>query len=177
MKTTFNLQRFAEKTSVQGKQMVLLLRPSSKRATAANLLSLETEHSISISKDASSTATKEGTIRTPGSPEVEITSTSVLSAGDQMISDLKSAMLGDEIIDIWRVNLAEKGTGENKYKGTYYQGYLTSMELSAPADGQVEVSLTFGVNGAGVDGETTVTADQVEEALYAFKDTLAVTGA
>lgn len=177
MKTTFNLQRFAEKVSVQGKQMVLLLRPSSKRATAANLLSLETEHSISISKDASSTATKEGTIRTPGSPEVEITSTSVLSAGDQMISDLKSAMLGDEIIDIWRVNLAEKGTGDNKYKGTYYQGYLTSMELSAPADGQVEVSLTFGVNGAGVDGETTVTADQVEEALYAFKDTVAVTGA
>lgn len=177
MKTTFNLQRFAEKTSVQGKQMVLLLRPSSKRATAANLLSLETEHSISISKDASSTATKEGTIRTPGSPEVEISSTSVLSVADETIDQLKAAMLGDEIIDLWRANLAEPGTGDNKYKGTYYQGYLTSLELSAPADGQVEVSMSFGINGAGVDGEVTVTKDQVEEALYAFKDTVAEAGA
>lgn len=173
----FNLQRFAELAdttqAVQGKQMVLLVRPISLRKNAAELLALETEHSLQMSKDASTTATKSGSIRTPGQAEVEISASSILAKGDTMIASLKKAMNDDELLDIWRVNLAEPGTGANKFKGTYYQGYITSLELSAPADGQVEASMTYGINGVGVDGECTVSAEQVEEALYAFKDTVA----
>lgn len=81
-------------------------------------------------------------------------------------------MLDDELMEIWRANLEEAGTGANKFKGTYYQGYITSYDESATADGYVEVSLEFAINGEGVDGDVTVTAQQQEEAMYAFSDTV-----
>ena len=40
----------------------------------------------------------------------------------------------------------------NKFKGMYFQGYLTEFEITSSADENVEVSLTFGVNGSGTRG-------------------------
>ena len=85
-------------------------------------------------------------------------------------------MLNDELIEIWEVNLEEAGATSGKFKGTYYQGYLTSFEKSSPAEGQVECSLTFGINGKGATGDCTVTDDQQDTAAYVFADTTA-TGA
>ena len=61
--------------------------------------------------------------------------------------------------------------GPNKFKGMYFQGYLTEFEITSSADENVEVSLTFGVNGSGKRGDVTVTAQQQEVAAYVFKDT------
>ena len=36
----------------------------------------------------------------------------------------------------------------NKFKGRYFQAYLTELEYTANADEFVEVSLTFGAEGA-----------------------------
>lgn len=58
-----------------------------------------------------------------------------------------------------------------QYAGRYYQGYITSVEKSSPADGYVEISLEFAVNGEGVKGNVTITAEQEEAAAYAFQDT------
>ena len=75
------------------------------------------------------------------------------------------------MIEIWEANLAEPAeAGNNKFKGTYFQGYLTEIEYTANADEFVEVSLTFGINGTGADGDVTVTTQQQEQA-YAFVDT------
>lgn len=180
-KKTMSLQRFAETAkaaaeAVQGKQLCYLYRPVSDKAAAYHL-AMTTENSTSISKDASTTSTKDGMIRTPGAAEIEITATSILTVGDVIIGKLREAMLKDELIEVWEVNLAEPGQGANKFKGTYYMGYLTNLEISSPSDGSVEVSLTIGVNGQGVAGDATVDAAQQEEAMYAFKDTVAVTGA
>lgn len=174
MKMKIDLQMFADKVSVPGKNVILLLRVKGDK-TAAELLSMETEHSVNISQDATSTATKDGSIRTPGTPEAEISAASVLTEGDTMIAKLKAAMKSNSLIELWSVNLSEKvGTSGNKYKGTYYQGYLTALDFTAPAEGQVDVSYTVGVNGIGVDGDCTVSKETVEEALYAFKDTVAI---
>ena len=82
-----------------------------------------------------------------------------------------------ELIEIWEANLAEPVQSQtNKFKGSYYQGYLTEIEYSSNAEDFVEVSLTFGVNGNGATGSVTVTADQQEIAAYVFADT-AKTGA
>ena len=53
----------------------------------------------------------------------------------------------------------------------YFQGYLTELEKSSDADENVELSLKFGVNGAGVRGDVTVTEEQQTMAAYVFKDT------
>jgi hypothetical protein len=82
-------------------------------------------------------------------------------------------MDNNKLIEIWEANLDEPiGTGSpTKFKGSYYQGYLTEFEKTSNAEDFVECSLTFGINGAGVKGEVTVTAAQQEIANYVFADT------
>ncbi|MDD3747296.1 MAG: phage major tail protein, TP901-1 family [Anaerostipes sp.] len=169
------LQLFANE-AVQGKKLVYLYRIMSKAATTSGTtLAFTTENSRTKSKDADSTATKDGSIRTPGAAEVEISATSLLRKGDSLVDDLEKALDDDEIVEIWEANLAEPSTGSNKFKGKYFQGYLTEIEKSANADEFVEVSLTFGINGDGIDGDVTVTSEQ-QETAYTFVDT-AKTGA
>lgn len=166
-----NLQLFAE--AIQGKKLVYLYRIKKDAATSdGTLLAFTTENGRTKSKDADSTATKDGSIRTPGTAEVEITATSILSKGDGMIDKLEDAMDADEIIEIWEANLAEPAqSGNNKFKGMYFQGFLTEFEKTSSAEEFVECSLTFGINGSGKRGDVTVTLEQQEIADYVFADT------
>lgn len=160
------------KEAVKGSKLLYLYRVYEEGVTeTGTIIAFTTDNSRSVSKDAESTTTKDGVIRTPSDAEIEITATSMLTKGDEIIGKLEQAMLDDKLLEIWEANLEEPGTGENKFKGTYYQGYLTSFEKSSPADGFVECSLTFGINGKGAKGEVTVTAEQQEAAAYAFEDT------
>lgn len=167
----FNLQMFAE--AVQGKKVVYLYRLAEEAASeSAVMLAFTTENSRTKSKDADSTITKDGSIRTPGAAEVEITATSILAKGDTMINKLEDAMDADKLIEIWEANLEEPADeGENKFVGMYFQGYLTEFEKTSSAEDFVECSLTFGVNGSGVRGNVTVSAEQQEVAAYVFADT------
>lgn len=167
----FDLQLFAE--AVAGKKMVYLFRVLSEAATADGAtLAFVTENERTKSKDADSTVTKDGTIRTPGASETEITATALLAKGDTTIEKLEDAMDNDEIVEVWEANLEEPVEGgENKFKGAYYQGYLTEVGVSSSAEDFVEVSLTYAANGSGVRGEVTVSAEQQEMAAYVFADT------
>lgn len=167
-----DLQLFSE--AISGRRIIYLYRLLSEAAAqAATRLAFATENGRTKSKGANSTATKDGSIRTPGTAEVEITSTSVLSKGDTMIDKLEDAMDSDALIEIWEVNLDEPASGGegNKFKGMYFQGYITELEKSSPSDDFTEISLTFGINGSGKRGNVTVSVEQQEEANYAFTDT------
>ncbi|WP_300630723.1 phage major tail protein, TP901-1 family [uncultured Thomasclavelia sp.] len=175
MERRFNLQLFAE--AVQGKRIVYLYRIFSKASTtAATNIAFTTENENTMSQDADVTQTKDGAIRTPGGIEVEITCTSIMAKGDTLYDDLKGAMRNSELVEMWEVNLDEKGTDTNadKYKATYYQGYLTEVGLSASAEDFAEISITYGANGSGASGYATLTTEQQELAEYVFKDTTKV---
>lgn len=171
-----NLQLFADSEALEtisGKKLVYLFRIAEDSKTEnAGALAFVTENERSTSKDADSTATKDGNVRTPGTAEIEITSTSLLPKGDKMIDKLESAMLNDKLVECWEVNLAEPGTdaNKNKYKSKYYQGYVTELSLSSSAEDNVEASITFGANGKGADGYATLTDEQKEIASYVYKD-------
>lgn len=160
-------------TAVQGKKIIYLYRIASEESKeAGTMISFATENGRTKSKDADSTMTKDGAIRTPGASEVEISSTSILAKGDTMIDKLEDAMDEDKLIQIWEVNLDEPvAESQNKFKAMYFEGYLTELEKTSNAEDNVEVSLTFGINGVGKRGEATVTTAQQMEAQYAFKDT------
>lgn len=166
-----NLQMYAE--AVHGKKLVYLYRILEEAPTANGAtLALTTENERSKSKDSDSTATKDGPILTPGEVEVEITATSVLKKGDELVEKLEDALDNNKIVEIWEANLEEPASeGTNKFKGRYFQGYLTEVSYSSSAEDYVEVSLTFGINGAGVKGDVTVSAENQEIAAYAFNDT------
>lgn len=172
----FDIQMFAE--AVQGKRLVYLFRILKDAATSAGaLLAFTTENTRTKSKDGDTTVTKDGSIRTSGAVEQEVSATTLLAKDDEMIGKLEDAMDNDELIEIWEVNLdAPAADGENKFAGRYFQGYLTEIEYSSSAEDFVEVSMTYGINGAGVKGDVTVSAEQQEMANYVFADT-AATGA
>lgn len=174
----FNLQLFG-KEAVKGNKLIYLFRILEEASTATGVtLAFTTENSVSYSKDSDSTVTKDGSIRVPGEMEVEITATALLSKGDEMYAKFKQAMIDNKLIEIWEANLEEPAEGgENKFKGTYFQGYLTEFEKTSNAEDHVEVSTTFGINGTGVDGDVTVTTEQQEIAAYVFADTTQATGA
>ena len=165
-------------TPVAGKKIIYLYRIYDNAATDAGAqIAFVSENGLTISKDADSTKTKSGAVRTPGVAEIEHTVTSLLQKGDSFIEDLKEAFISDKLIEVWRVNLEEPVANEtNKYKGTYYQAYITEFEESSNAEDMVELTMTFGVNGKGADGDVTVTSAQMEVADYVFRDTPA-TGA
>lgn len=166
-----NLQLFAE--AVQGKNIVYLYRIKSKAAEEDGAsLAFTTENERTKSKDGDSTVTKDGSIRTPGAVEQEITATSILAKGDTLVKKLEEALDNDELIEIWEANLSEPAEGgENKFAGRYFQGYLTELGVSSNAEDMVEVSLTFGINGIGATGDVTVSTEQQTIANYVFADT------
>ena len=167
----FDLQLFAE--AVQGKKIVYLYRLLKDAATDdAQNIAFVTGNGRSVSVDSDSTSTKDGTIRTPGTPKIEITTESILAKGDTLIAELEEAQLKGHTLEIWEANLEEPAeSGENKFKGTYYQGLITGFELTSASDDFATVSMTFGINGTGAKGNVTVTTEQQEMANYVFKDT------
>ncbi len=162
--------------AVRGSRLIYLFRRHSQATTAGNILAFTTDNSRSVSNDADSTVTKNGVIRTPGEPEIEITATSIMAKDDDTVKTYEQAMLAGELFDIWEVNLDSPSTTSGKYEGTYYQGYLTSLDKNSNPDNYVEVSWTFGVNGKGATGDVTVTAEQIEQASYVFTDATGTTG-
>lgn len=159
-------------STIAGKKIIYLYRLHDEAATEDGAkIAYVIENGRTKSKDADSTATKDGSMRTPGAMEQEITATTLLAKGDTMIEKLEGALDNDDLLDIWEVNLEEAGASVGKYKGRYFQGYLTEMERASSAEDMAEISLTFGINGAGATGDVTVTAEQQEEADYSFTDT------
>lgn len=166
----YKLQLFAE--AVSGKKIVYMYRMlADAKKEAATHLAFTTENSISISRDADTTETKDGPIRTPGAVEIEITTTALLAQGDVMVDKLQKALIDGDKVEVWKINLKEPGTESNKFKAKYYQAYVTEFEETSGAEDYVECSLTFGIEGTGVDGEVTLTVEQQEMIeLYGFKD-------
>ena len=98
--------------------------------------------------------------------------TSLDQIRESIIDELEEALDNDEKMEIWEVNLAEpQASSSNKFKAKYFQGYLTEIDKESNAEDNVELSLTFGLEGKGADGYATVTAEQQEVAAYVFADT------
>ncbi|WP_230268557.1 phage major tail protein, TP901-1 family, partial [Allobaculum fili] len=104
----FNLQRFAD--PVKGDKIIYLVRRYSKRTEeGAAVIALQIEGSRSLSKDADSVATKDGTIRVPGAGECEISVTSLVTNDDGIADDLTEAMEKNDLMEIWEVDTSKKG--------------------------------------------------------------------
>lgn len=164
------LQLFAE--AVSGKKIVYMYRMLADAAKMdAEHLAFTTENSISISRDADTTETKDGPIRTPGAVEIEATTTALLAKGDVMLNKLQDALINANKVEVWKINLEEPGKEGQKYKAKYYWAYVTEFEETSAAEDYVECSLTFGIEGTGKDGEVTLTNQQQEMIdLYGFAD-------
>lgn len=171
---------------LQGKNLILFFRERAKHATDDGAkLRFQTEHSISEEKESESTMTKDGMMTSISDGEVSADVSSLAYIDDtETITTwkaLRDAFQRNALMEMWEVDITNVSADALDVNPTYYQGYFTSFELSAPADGQVELSYTFVANGRGVEGTDTLTPEQltaVQSTAYEYeKITKTVEGA
>ena len=169
---------------ISGRNLILFFREYAERANEDGAkLRFQTEHSISFEKESEATLTKDGVINTIADGENTVDTTSLAYVDDEGTIEtwktLRNMFRRNALVELWEVDITNATADNLEVDPTYYQGYLTSFEISAPADGQVELSYSFAINGNGVEGTDTLTAEQLEavqSTLYEYK-TIQATGA
>lgn len=156
---------------VKGQKIIYLYRKYSDRGTKTGLnVAYVSDNSKSMSSNADTLATKDGTFSPGQTPEITISTTAYMKKGDEMLDTLKSALLNNDLLEIWEANLELPGTATGTYKGTYFQGYISSFNVNSTAEEWVEVDMDFTINGKGADGDVTVPSSIIEQADYVFAD-------
>lgn len=162
---------------LNGKNVILFFREFAKRETeSAAKLRFQTEHSISKSKENESTTTKDGVINSISDGENTADITSLAYSDDTQTlttwQRLEEMFDKNALVEMWQVDISGVTSDNLQVKPTYFQGYFTDFELSAPADGQVELSYTFAINGNGVGGDDVLTSEQlnsVQATVYEYQ--------
>lgn len=163
----------AELTAKQGKDIILLYRLLSKATKeAAWKLAFQTEHSNEKTRDYNTTATKDGIIGSLAAIEYSLSATSIAANGDPHLDEMDKAFDDGEIIEVWEIDKAEKGS-DGKYKAKYLRAYLTSFSYEPNSEDALELSMEFGVFGKPQKGNATLTEEQANVVQYVFKDTVA----
>lgn len=133
----------AELTAKQGKDIILLYRVLSKASKeAAWKLAFQTEHSNEKTREYNTTATKDGIIGSLAAIEYSLSATSIAANGDPHLDEMDKAFDDGEIIEVWEIDKAEKGS-DGKYKAKYLRAYLTSFSYEPNSEDALELSLNL----------------------------------
>lgn len=165
----------AELVAKQGKNIILLYRLLTKaKNEAAWKLAFQTDHSNEKTRDFNTTPTKDGPVGALAEVEYSLSATSIAADGDAHVDEMDDAFDNGDIVEVWEIDKAEKGTGDNsdKYKAKYLRAYLTSFSYEPNSEDALELSLEFGVFGKPQKGFATLTEEQADVVQYAFKDTI-----
>ncbi|MCT3140864.1 phage major tail protein, TP901-1 family, partial [Lactococcus lactis] len=140
--------------------IILLYRVLSKASKeAAWKLAFQTEHSNEKTRYYNTTATKDGIIGSLAAIEYSLSATSIAANGDPHLDEMDKAFDDGEIIEVWEIDKAEKGS-DGKYKAKYLRAYLTSFSYEPNSEDALELSLEFGVFGKPQKGQATLTEEQ-----------------
>ncbi|MCO4481527.1 hypothetical protein Si128_00182 [Streptococcus infantarius subsp. infantarius] len=153
-----------------GKNKILMFRKLGDKKAAAKL-ALQTEHKWKYERKNDSTATKDGSVVSDKGLEVTLSIEAVTSR-DDINKMLKNSVVNGEKLEVWEIDLAGEKQGE-KYPALYAQGALSSWEVPDNVEDLETLSTEMTIEGKPVEGYATLTASQVEEINYAFKDTTA----
>ena len=153
-----------------GKNKILMFRKLGDK-TAAAKLALQTEHTWKYERSTDSEKTKDGAVVTDGGLEVTL-SIEAVTSNDDVNKMLKNAVVNGDKLEVWEIDLA--GTKQDeKYPAIYAQGALSSWEVPDNVEDLETLSTEMTIEGKPVEGYATLTASQVAEINYAFKDTTA----
>lgn len=159
-----------------GKQRILLFREYDPEATGtdAAMLVFQTEHTFTYNRELDRIQTKSGTVIKVGGLEAEVSIDAVQSKDDPTSDMLKQSVIDGKKMELWEVTIDEGlQNEEGKYPAVYARGYLDSWETGANVEDESSVSSTFIVEKVPQAGFTSVNADIIKEAQYAFEEAVA----
>ena len=156
-----------------------LLKDRTKKDAAR--IRFMTEQTLSMEKETDSQTTVDGVVNSiaDGENTFEFSSLAYRDTDAttiEMWKEIRNWFLEGETVEIWNVDIKSgtlnSETSKTEHLVDYFQGKLTSFEMSSPADGKVELSYSYTIDGKGIfDHKDVLTEEQaaaVSAALYAY---------
>ena len=167
---------------MDGKDLLTFFRLLKNKKTAdASRIRFMTEQTLSMEKETDSQTTVDGIVSSvaDGENTIEFSSLAYRDTDAETIEmwkELRNWYLNNETVEIWNVDIKSgkknSGSGKTEYLVDYFQGKFTSFELKAAADGKVELSYSYTIDGKGhFDKKDSLTPEQeaaVAAANYAY---------
>ncbi|MDV4829880.1 phage major tail protein, TP901-1 family [Enterococcus faecium] len=160
--------------ALQGKQVILMVRRLDEAKSKAAMKPLfQIEHSVSYERSLDATQTKDGAVNSDGGLEVTL-SLQGLASKDATNEYMLQAVKDGAVMEFWSIDLTEEGKTENagKYKAEYMRGKVASWEVPYNVEDLVEISTEANIDGIPQSGFATVAKEVIEQAQYAFTDTV-----
>lgn len=160
-------------TPIRGKDKILffrLFKDSGSREAAR--LALQIEHEWKYERDNESRKTKDGAIVQGGGLEVSL-EVNAISTRDELNKMLWESVKKGLKLEVWEVDLSSAVDSQaNTYTALYAQGNLNEWTIPANVEELEEVSTTMMIDGQPVEGQVTLTEEEVKEveAVYEFTD-------
>lgn len=167
---------------INGKDYLTFFRLLKDRTKKdASRIRFMTEQTLSMEKETDSQTTVDGVVNSiaDGENTFEFSSLAYIDTDAttiEMWKEIRNWFLEGETVEIWNVNIKSgklnSNTSKTEHLVDYFQGKLTSFEMSSPADGKVELSYSYAIDGKGIfDHKDVLTEDQanaVKAALYTY---------
>lgn len=160
----------SKRQPITSNALVWLYRLEEKATTeAASGMALESEATLTKTRDEVETEVKRGTFVTPGKLTIKGSAETFLAVEDPLIEDLESAIDEGKRVEFWYVNSAIS-KGADKFSGEFFTGIITSLTKSAGVNDSIKLSFEYSLNAPGAKGDVTFTEEQVAVANTVFKD-------
>lgn len=167
---------------MDGKDLLTFFRLLKNKKTAdASRIRFMTEQTLSMEKETDSQTTVDGIVSSvaDGENTIEFSSLAYRDTDAETIEmwkELRNWYLNNETVEVWNVDIksGKKNVSEKtEYLVDYFQGKFTSFEMKSSADGKVELSYSYTIDGKGLfDKKDTLTPEQeqaVAAANYAYQ--------
>ena len=174
----------AENTAeiINGKDYLSFFRRYADRTkNDAAAIRFMTEVTVKLEKETDSTSTVDGNVSSvsDGDNTLDVKSIAYRTkdAGViEMWKQMREWFLNEEVVEVWNVDIksGKKNSSSSKteYLVDYFQGKFTEFEMKSAADGKVELSYSYAIDGRGVwNHKDALTEDQelaVKAAQYAY---------
>ena len=166
-----------------GKDLWTFCRKQKDKKTAdASRIRFMTEQTLSMEKETDSQTTVDGIVSSvaDGENTIEFSSLAYRDTDAETIEmwkELRNWYLNNETVEVWNVDIKSgkenDSSHKTEYSVDYFQCKFTSFELKASADGKVELSYSYTIDGKGLfDKKDTLTPEQeaaVAAANYAYQ--------
>ena len=166
---------------MDGKDLLTFFRLLKDKKTAdASRIRFMTEQTLSMEKETDSQTTVDGIVSSvaDGENTIEFSSLAYRDTDAETIEmwkELRNWYLNNETVEVWNVDIKsgkKNSSQKTEYLVDYFQGKFTSFEMKSSADGKVELSYSYTIDGKGhFDKKDTLTPEQeaaVAAANYAY---------
>lgn len=174
----------AENTAeiINGKDYLSFFRRYADRTkNDAAAIRFMTEVAVKLEKETDSTSTVDGKVSSvsDGDNTLDVKSIAYRTEDPEVVEmwkQMREWFLNEEVVEVWNVDIKSgkenSGTHKTEYLVDYFQGKFTEFEMKSAADGKVELSYSYAIDGRGIWNHKDALSEEqqlaVKAAQYAY---------